>query len=149
MRRLVDEVADTFADPRRTRLNLVTLPEELPVSETLELHQRIRAARSVAFGRIFVNRVPTTGLLGAEARVEALHEAARSQGDPELLADAVFARAALDNERRARAQIDRLREHLALPVVELPRLVASRLSGDELRALGRAALAPVRAGEGA
>ena len=58
MRRLVDEVADTFADPRRTRLNLVTLPEELPVSETLELHQRIRAARSVAFGPIVTTWKP-------------------------------------------------------------------------------------------
>ncbi|MEX1365312.1 MAG: ArsA-related P-loop ATPase [Nannocystaceae bacterium] len=141
MRRLLDDMAELFADPERTRLNLVTLPEELPVTETLELHERLAAKGSVAFGRIFVNRVPHTGLIGAEATVEQLHEAAVRSADHELRSDAVFALAALDNERRARAQIDRLQEGLPLPILELPRLPAARLTGTDLRDLGRAALA--------
>lgn len=147
MRRLVDEMATLFADPKRTRLNLVTLPEELPVTETLELHERLQRTGSAAFGRIFVNRVPSTGLVGAEDQVQRLYDAAAQRGDHELLADASFARTALDNERRARAQVDRLRSELPLPIVELPRLSASRLTGDELRGLGRAALEPMAAKE--
>lgn len=153
MRRLVDDMAELFADPRRTRLNLVTLPDELPVTETLELYARIAAAGSVAFGRIFVNRVPSTGLRGAEAMVERLRAAAEQHGDAVLLADAELATRALASEREARLQIERLKAGLPrppdasagpgsadIPVVELPRLTAARMQPDDLRALGRVAL---------
>lgn len=141
MRRLVDEMAEAFADPRRTRLNLVTLPDELPVTETLELYARLRDAGSVAFGRVFVNRVPRTGLPGHEASVEALRAGAARGGDAELLADAELAARALESELAARRQIERLREHLPVPIVELPRLAAARLRPADLHQLGAVALA--------
>jgi len=144
MRRLLDEVAELFADPKRTRLNLVTLPDELPVTETLELHGRLAKARSVAFGRIFVNRVPHTGLEGSSALIEELHEAALRQGDSELIADASFARVSLAAERHARRQIERLREQVDVAVVELPQLTAARMGIEELREIGNLGLQPVQ-----
>ncbi|MEM9462737.1 MAG: ArsA-related P-loop ATPase [Myxococcota bacterium] len=146
MRRLIDQMAEMFADPQRTRLNLVTLPDELPVTETLELYQRVQADRSVALGRVFVNRVPRTGLGGAQAAVQRIHDLAQRHGDAELLADAAFAAGALAAEGQARHQIERLREHLPVPVVELPRLCSARMSGDDLQHLGRVALAEGGAG---
>lgn len=149
MRRLIDEMADLFADPRRTRLNLVTLPDELPVTETLELHARIMAARSAVFGRIFVNRVPCSGLRGQEATAERLRDAAERHGDAELRADAELALRTLSAELDARRQIERLTEGLrrqgradeaAALVVELPRLTAARMQIDDLCRLGRVAL---------
>jgi anion-transporting ArsA/GET3 family ATPase len=140
MRRLVDEMAEAFADPSRTRLHLVTLPDELPVTETLELHARLRDAGSVAFGRVIVNRVPHTGLCELADAVAALHEAAARAGDAELWADAELATHALAQERDARRQIERLRQGLPVPIVELPRLTAARLAMADLRRLGRAAL---------
>ncbi len=148
MRRLVDEMAGLFADPRRTRLHLVALPDELPVTETLELHERLVASRAATFGRIFVNRVPQTGLADASALVEQLHGAAKAGGDAELLADAEFATRAMAAEGQARAQIDRLHERLGLPVVELPQLTAARMQLEDLRALGRVAAGPVTVAEG-
>lgn len=145
MRRLVDEMAATFADPRRTRLNLVTLPDELPVTETLELHARLQSTGSVAFGRVFVNRVPSTGLEGLDDAVTALHEAAARAGDAELLADAELAARARAAERAARRQIDRLRAELPVPIVELPRLTAARMQVADLRRLGGVALGPTPA----
>lgn len=147
MRRLVDEMAEAFADPRRTRLNLVTLPDELPVTETLELHARLRNAGSVAFGRVFVNRVPSTGLLGLTDAVTALREAAARGGDAELLADAELSMRAIEAERAARRQIERLREQLQVPIVELPRLGAARLPIAELHRLGGLALGSAAAPE--
>ena len=141
MRGLVDEMAEMFADPSKTRLNLVTLPDELPVTETLELHERIAKAGSVAFGRIFVNRVPDTGLVGEDAVVQRLLEATR-QGDASLHADALFASRALAAEQHARRQIERLRR-VEAPVVELPRLTAARMGADDLRRLGTVAAGPV------
>lgn len=142
MRRLLDEMAALFADPRRTRLNLVTLPDALPVSETLQLHERLATTGSATLGRVFVNRVPDTGLVDAESAVERLCEAAEAAGEVGVLDDARFARAALRTERHARAQIDRLRHGLGVPIVELPRLGAGRLDVAALRTLGTAVLAP-------
>jgi arsenite-transporting ATPase len=140
MRRLVDEMAETFADPRRTRLSLVTLPDELPVTETLELYERLHHAGSVTFGRVFVNRVPSTGLRGLEGAVAALRGAAARGGDAELSADAELAVRALDDERAARRQIERLREQLPVPIALLPRLTAVRMQVADLRRLGAMAL---------
>jgi hypothetical protein len=147
MRRLVDEMAEVFADPLRTRLNLVTLPDELPVSETLELHARLSATRSVAFGRVFVNRVPSTGLAGQADVVMALREAAARGGDAELWADAELTMRALDAERAARRQIERLRQGLTVQIVELPRLGAARMPIADLHRLGGVALGSFAAGE--
>ena len=143
MRRLVDEMAETFADPQRTRLNLVTLPDELPVTETLELHARLRGAGSVAFGRVFVNRVPSTGLAELGDAVTALREAAARGGDAELYADAELATRSLAAERAARRQIERLRSELPVPIIELPRLTAARMQVADLRRLGGVALGAV------
>jgi arsenite-transporting ATPase len=143
MRRLIDDMAEIFADPRRTRLNLVTLPDELPVTETLELHARVQGTGSVAFGRIFVNRVPHTGLADAAAVVERLRDAAARAGDAELSADAELAMRALAAERHARRQIERLHAQLPVPIVELPRLTAARMQIDDLRRLGGVALGSV------
>lgn len=131
MRRLVDHVADLIADPVRCRLCLVTLPDELPVTETLELHARLEAARSVAFGPTFVNRVPGTELAGISG--ERLHELrARVAGEPELHADVVFAQERLVAHTRAEEQVARLRASLPGEIVELPELGGARLAADRL-----------------
>jgi hypothetical protein len=39
----------------RTRVNLVTLPEEMPVAETLELAQTLHEDLGIARGAVFVN----------------------------------------------------------------------------------------------
>lgn len=140
MRRLVDHVADLVADPARCRLCLVTLPDELPVTETLELHARLSTSGTVAFGPTFVNRVPGVELTEASgmklatlrARVEALA--------PDLLADVRFAEDRLVAHDRAERQIARLREALGDEVVELPQLGGARLPAERLSELAAIAL---------
>ena len=131
MRRLVDHVADLIADPARCRLCLVTLPDELPVTETLELYARLQASGSVTFGPTFVNRVPGVELAGESAlRLSAL----RSQVSdaPELLADVTFAQERLVAHMRAEEQVARLRASVFGDVVELPELGGARLSAERL-----------------
>ncbi len=129
MRRLVDDVATIIADPERARLCLVTLPDDLPVTETLQLHARLSAAQSVTFGPVYVNRVPTVPLTAAQ--LPAL-DAIATEGDPELAADVAFARGRLQTVDRARAQIQRLHEQLPETIVELPELGVGRLSQSQL-----------------
>jgi arsenite/tail-anchored protein-transporting ATPase len=134
MRRLVDHVADLIADPAQCRLCLVTLPDELPVTETLELHARLSASGSVAFGPTFVNRVPGVELAGESvARLAALRSLV--QGAPDLLADVAFAEERRVAHERAEAQVARLRASVPGDVVELPELGGARLSAEELIAL--------------
>ncbi len=137
MLRLIEGMADTFADPKRCRLNLVTTPDELPITETIDLHRRLVDAKTVAFGRVLVNRVPMVDLpANARAAIDAVEQAARSIGDAETIADAVHARRVLDASARARACIERLAEAISLPIVELPVLQTARLGKAELLRLG-------------
>lgn len=55
---MVEEARNMMAllqDPVRTRVNLVTLPEEMPVAETLELAQTLHDDLGIARGAVFVN----------------------------------------------------------------------------------------------
>ncbi len=51
------QMAAVFADPARTAAHLVTLPEELPVNETLELMARLRKEQTVHVDHVVVNAV--------------------------------------------------------------------------------------------
>ncbi|HEX5094398.1 MAG TPA: ArsA-related P-loop ATPase, partial [Acidimicrobiia bacterium] len=50
-------LSEILEDPALTAVNVVTTPEEMPVAETIELVQRIRAETSVPLGSVIVNRV--------------------------------------------------------------------------------------------
>ncbi len=45
-----------LADPARTAVHMVTLPETLPISETMELHTRLKTETNLSLGCLFVNR---------------------------------------------------------------------------------------------
>ena len=48
---------DILGDPRRTGLVVVTTPEEMPVTETLELVDNVRSTTDVDVAAVFANRV--------------------------------------------------------------------------------------------
>lgn len=147
MRSLVEEVAAMLADPKVSRLNIVTTPDELPVTETTELFGKLQTSRSVAFGRVFVNRTPSLDLgEGGDERLDALEAAARAAGRDDVIADVVFGRQAVRNQVAARAQIDRLRAAVSMPICELPLLDADRFDVDTLDQLGTLACAPIHEG---
>lgn len=145
MRTLIEGTAEMLANPRVSRLALVTMPDELPVSETIELYRRLDAAKVVAWGNVYVNRVPLLGFDDDDEALRRVDIAARAVGDDEVATDVAFARLAVGEARRARAQIERLEAHIDLPVIELPRLSAARLRGKELSQLGAIAVQGDRA----
>ena len=51
-----------MTDPERTAVHLVSLPEELPVQETRELHERLKTELGLPLGALFVNQTPTQPL---------------------------------------------------------------------------------------
>ncbi len=60
--REAERIMALFSDPSKTVMNLVTVPEELAVSETLEAYHQLRTDLGLPVGRLFVNRVRHTPL---------------------------------------------------------------------------------------
>jgi anion-transporting ArsA/GET3 family ATPase len=134
IRHQAERVRELLDDPALTRMVLVCLPEELPVTETLESASLLRAAR-LPLGPVVANRISADrlgargGRLAALAREpEPLAEAARQAGaelDGKALATLIGE--ARDQRRRVEAERRLLRELRAglpeLPVVELPLLL--------------------------
>jgi len=137
-------LADLMADPATTGLVVVTTPEEMPVNETIELVERVRAETQIDVAAIVVNRVLPELFSGADEEVfEGLREPAVS----DRLADAVdgpvapvleAARLAVTLRRTRAGHLDRLRESVdpALPLLYVPYLFTR---GHGLRTTGQVA----------
>jgi anion-transporting ArsA/GET3 family ATPase len=105
LRRNTDRVQALVTDPARTLVVPVTLPEELPVNETLELRARVRAL-GVGLGPVLANGVePELGLADAERALAALERVPRGAA-PSPLAEPDVAGAAA-RQRIARAALQR------------------------------------------
>ena len=133
IRRLLDAFSDLLRDPTRSQLHLVTLPAQLPVQETLELYQRLRAEHDIPLGTLFVNRVRARAL---EARH--LHTLDRCTATTaEAAQDLTLLRTAVAQDAEREAQLARL-ARISLPTVHLPlQPPGSTLAG--LAELGRLA----------
>ena len=121
--RMAEESEDMLAlleDPDRTVINLVTLPEEMPVNETIELHEKLGDAFDVAVGSVVANGVFPRLLSDDETSRIAL--LLNTYGNSEDDLGALLSAALFRNERcemQAR-YLQMLREELALPVLEIP-----------------------------
>jgi anion-transporting ArsA/GET3 family ATPase len=126
IRAQVEWIDVMLADPRRTALTICALPEEMPVVEAIELHDRARDETRIALGACFLNRVFSVPLTveqiqpleraAAPARRE--EATARLGGDPAVLLEGVeVARRLFEASTEA---ADRLREAMSCPVVEVP-----------------------------
>jgi arsenite/tail-anchored protein-transporting ATPase len=141
MRRLIDGFSSLLTDPRRTILSLVTLPLELPVQETVELHAQLAKHHDIELGVLFVNQVPARPLSPKQAgMLDRLEDRARTFGITTLADDVAIARRAMRYHANARAQINRLRRDIALPMVELPTISSRVLDLETVAGMGRQTL---------
>ena len=131
-------VGDLLADRERTAVLLVTLAEDMPVSETIEAAAILRDRVDIELAGVIVNGV-TPRLFGSPEE-EAAWESVRAEG---LAAGGAAAAAVRDAERslrdreRAERHIARLRSELGLPLLELPLLPKRDLDVLALRGLSR------------
>jgi hypothetical protein len=115
-------MVDMFSDPATTAAVIVSAPEEMPVSETIELDAQVRDGLHLPRGPIFVNAMPDArftpeeqdrlrGLTGLDPPVGPAARSAVLQGG---------------RQERAEGQLARLREALDRPIVTLPLLATER-----------------------
>ncbi|RJP68885.1 MAG: chromosome partitioning protein [Candidatus Abyssobacteria bacterium SURF_17] len=81
VRKQADRVIDLVTDPARTMLNIVTLPEEMPVNETVEMCQSVEKLLGIPIGYIIINSVfPQVLRPREEALFATMKERAESNG---------------------------------------------------------------------
>jgi anion-transporting ArsA/GET3 family ATPase len=144
IRSQADRVRDLLDDPGRTAVVLTCLPEELPVTETLEAIGALRRA-GLPVGGVVANRVTGDQLGGRAGRLAAL---ARDPGPLAAVAagtglDAAALETLVGEARDRQRQVTRERRLLkelrggldGLPMVELPFLAGGVGGPEEVRAL--------------
>jgi anion-transporting ArsA/GET3 family ATPase len=146
IRHQADRVRDLLDDPARTAVLLTCLPEELPVTETLEGVAALREAGLPVAG-VVANRVARDRLGGRAGRLAGLARdpaplaaaAAAAGAELDRAALATLVSEARDRQRqvtRERRLLKELRAGLdGLPLVQLPSLADGATGPDDVRAL--------------
>jgi anion-transporting ArsA/GET3 family ATPase len=120
-----------LADGKQTSIHLVVTPEELPVSEAVDLHHRLKVELDLPLGAVFVNRTLEDPF---PPRPEAVLEAAgRHPLGRSLAGSASLLRARLKLQE---TYTDRLRAGVDLEAILLPEILAA---GDPLTVVERLA----------
>jgi anion-transporting ArsA/GET3 family ATPase len=161
LRHQADRVKQLLDDPERTAVLLTCVPEELPVTETLEAAVALRAAElplaAVVVGQVTEDRLGSrAGRLPGLARDPSPLAAAAKRADLELSEEALAALLAEAQDRQrqiAREQrlLKELRTKLGdMLVVELPLLAGGTTNPEAIRAVAdRLAVSELVSGAGA
>jgi anion-transporting ArsA/GET3 family ATPase len=129
---------DWLVDPARTALAIVTLPEEMPVTEAIELDQQLRREVGIAPAALVVNAMPERRFDVAETTRLAELAAFPPPAGPAARAarlQALRSESAVRDLARARAALD-------LPTTLLPLLAAPTWGAAEVALLADALAAP-------
>ena len=141
LRRRARDIETLLHDPTRTRLLPVTLAEELPVRETIELVARARDELGVPLDRVVVNRVVPVPFASEfdtlEARLESLPTGTTlgSLPTPRVLAHCCASRRA--RYELNHAHVSELADRIALPIVLLSDIPGGIEAPRDLLQLGR------------
>ena len=137
LRREAERAWALFEDPTRAGLVLVTLPEDMPTNETLELHRTITRELRLPVAKVIVNGVFPRLFPATERETWAALPAALPGGSP-LTSLAASARARALREAVQEESLARLAAELPVPRVELPYLFVPEFRRASVEALADA-----------
>ncbi|HXU60492.1 MAG TPA: ArsA-related P-loop ATPase [Polyangia bacterium] len=121
-------------DPARSAFLIVTLAEELPAREALELATVARGELGLPLGPLVVNAFPSpeADAPALAPLLDRLPPAGGATWDPALLATLRLAAGARAHHRTAAHIVADLRNRIGLPIVPLPRLLAPDIGPAEI-----------------
>ncbi len=138
LRSQAQEVVELLSDPARCRVILVTLPEDMPVSETIESAYTLEDRAGVQLGPVIVNACDPEPQ-GLEHPAEVVAARAGSPIDPvHLEALEAARRFRLERHALSTEQIGRLARELPLPQLLVPAVDADAIGPTESAALADA-----------
>ena len=117
-----------------TRFHIVTTPEEMPVAESEELFEEFSTRQGFPMGQILVNQVRERILRPAQ-REQLATALRRIQGSQAACADVSGALFMADRAEVQRAYIQRLRNRVPLPLIELPDAAGGRSIRERVEVL--------------
>lgn len=135
LRRDAERAWKMFQDPETCAVVLVTLPEEMPTTETIELAGALRDELKLSIGRIVVNGV-LPPLFSREER-EALAVLAPIEGDGPADAAVEAGRSRAIRERAQAASLHRLSTELPVSPAYLPQLFEDAAQPSAIRELAK------------
>jgi anion-transporting ArsA/GET3 family ATPase len=139
VQREATRITELLRDRQTTAVHLVTLAEEMPVSETLETRAQLTGELGLSLGWVIVNRLHRRRF--APATLERLRAAARGAGAHErALLQSVAERAAEESgwSDINAANLARLRAGIGdVPLVEIPFLFVEEFGPAELEQVAR------------
>lgn len=125
-----------LTDPKRTQVAMVTLAEEMPVNESVELAEKLRQKVGIPLGPLIVNQLyPPRFVAGPSSR--ALTELPEITGD--ALLDPLLIRSRIAMRRRTMNDryLEKLRVALPLPQAQLPYLFAPQFGVEQVEDLSQ------------
>jgi anion-transporting ArsA/GET3 family ATPase len=138
LRREAERAWQLFSDPARAGALLVTLPEDMPANETIELHTALTQELRLPVAALAINSVMPVLFDEAE---RAWLGAARVE-DPDAVLLAPLLQAGRRRTERERVQSDAL-AHLSKAIVNVPTFELPQLLGLDVRRAGIEQLARV------
>lgn len=134
---MADEVRDMrrlFEDPARTVINLVTLPEEMPVRETLDLQMQIDTILNIPKGYLLVNQVWPEALNSRDqAILSAFHDQAGD--DPKVQAAMDCLELFTERRRLQEGYLKELQQTVDMPMLAIPYLFEKSFGFEQINTL--------------
>lgn len=131
-------IRDMLTDPKRTCMNIVTLPEEMPVNETLELRARMDDMLRIEPGRLFVNAIWPEAPSEAElAILNQTHLRLEGKGDERMLGVLRTSRFMVRRRRAQERHLEALRTRCDMPRTEIPYVFTDSFGFDAIDAISR------------
>jgi anion-transporting ArsA/GET3 family ATPase len=128
-------IQQMLMDRTRTCLNIVTLPEEMPVNEALELESMTKEKLQIGLGYLFVNSIwPETPSDNELEILRAYRNVA--SGRDERFDNVLQTLRFMVRRRNAQlGHLTRVQSHSSLPAVQLPYLIKDHFGLEALEAL--------------
>ncbi|HEX4352361.1 MAG TPA: ArsA-related P-loop ATPase [Polyangiales bacterium] len=136
LRREAERALELFRDPERSGVLLVTIPEDMPTTETIELHAAIRDELSLPICGLVINQTLKT--LFAPDELGLLRQLAPKLTAAEIRPVALASRARAEREEIQRACLDRLERELPMRPVQLPFTLVPDFRKKEVMVLAKA-----------
>lgn len=137
LRREAEKAYELFRDAESAGVLLVTIPEDMPTTETIELYGTITGELALPVCGLVVNQ--TLPVLFEEHERPLLHRLADELPPAsDLHTLSLASRARAEREHVQRACLERMARHIPKPAVQLPMTLVDNFRRREIETLGKA-----------
>lgn len=133
LRREAENALALFRDPKRAGALLVTLPEDMPANETVELHDALTQELRIPVQGLVINRLMKSLFSGAQA--DAIHRLSQAITSADAIAPLVQASSMRVGREQVQKESFEVLSSIGAPRVILPYLFTSEFRKRELDTL--------------